>query len=708
MTAASFLTQLLRKWELQRRTTWFLFVTAIALVLAALLKITIGIGWIILMAILILGAAIASWFASKDQLKAADIVSRLDAGYPELEESAGLLLAAAEPKSLLQKLQTQKVAGAIERIRVASPFLKKLYWSALACLAATSLFLVLPEGSNKQIGGTVKSNVSTAREGTGVSTPAGISSVNLKINSPAYMKMPVKEQKSLVIQAEQGSVISWQLGTNLPVTRMRILFNDSTVLNLTAADSGKKFWTANKTVIKPGFYRIETAGKLSPFYTIEVKPDLAPVLAIVTPEGQTNIEPGMPLRTTIRAILKDDHGLQQASLQATIASGSGESVKFREEKIDITSLVKGQREISWNRVLDLAAMGLKGGDELYFFLQAKDGLNQESRSDICIVRLPDTSALMSLDGLLTAMDIKPEFFRSQRQIIIETEQLIKDKPNISVETFNAKSNYLGGEQKLLRLRYGKFLGEEDETKIGPHEHDEAGEENDLADFGNAAKVLDEVSHKHDVSEDATFLDADTKRQLKATLTEMWSAELKLRLYSPEKALPFEYKALRLLKELQQQSRVYVAKTSVKTTPLDFAKRGTGDQDKIKAPRQRFQQNNAMSDDARLRAGLSAISKLEQNHEQSAILLEPLQQALKLLSDEAARHPEKYLEKYQAMLRLVEAVGLGKAPEKSDASAAATALATMIKSDAAFPAKGLDQTGNRLSKEYYKQLNAIPR
>jgi len=67
------------------------------------------------------------------------------------------------------------------------------------------------------------------------------------------------------------------------------------------------------------------------------------------------------------------------------------------------------------------------------------------------------------------------------------------------------------------------------------------------------------------------------------LTEMWSSELRLRTYKPQEALPYEYKALRLLKDLQQKSRAYVAKTTVKTSQLKLEKRLTGELDKILSP-----------------------------------------------------------------------------------------------------------------------------
>lgn len=57
---------------------------------------------------------------------------------------------------------------------------------------------------------------------------------------------------------------------------------------------------------------------------------------------------------------------------------------------------------------------------------------------------------------------------------------------------------------------------------------------------------------------------------------MWDAELYLRLYEPEKSLPFQYKALKLLKEISQDSRIYVHRTGFDPPPLKEEKRLTGD------------------------------------------------------------------------------------------------------------------------------------
>jgi hypothetical protein len=75
------------------------------------------------------------------------------------------------------------------------------------------------------------------------------------------------------------------------------------------------------------------------------------------------------------------------------------------------------------------------------------------------------------------VDLMPDYFRSQRQLIIDTEKLIADRNKLPQKEFNSTSNDLGFDQKALRLRYGQFMGDETE---GPgemeleddHDHDE--------------------------------------------------------------------------------------------------------------------------------------------------------------------------------------------------------------------------------------------
>ena len=84
-------------------------------------------------------------------------------------------------------------------------------------------------------------------------------------------------------------------------------------------------------------------------------------------------------------------------------------------------------------------------------------------------------------------------------------------------------------------------------------------------------------HSHDDAETNTFYEQSTRSLLKMALEQMWQAELHLRLYEPEKAIPFENKALSYLKEAQQKARVFVKKTGFDPPPIkEKEKRLTGE------------------------------------------------------------------------------------------------------------------------------------
>ena len=264
---------------------------------------------------------------------------------------------------------------------------------------------------------------------------------------------------------------------------------------------------------------------------------------------------------------------------------------------------------------------MEPGDELYFYVVAfdtKQPVPNRSRTETYFISLRDTTKQETVvdDGL--GVDLMPDYFRSQRQIIIDTEKLLKERKQISKQNFQSKSNELGYDQKVLRLRYGEFLGEEFESGIGPQENpaeeDHDHEEEDITkkyghvhDTENEHNLVEEKKgghdhhhhaegkegetdkngipagfvHEHDSEEEATFFTQSIRAKLKAALTIMWDAELHLRLYEPEKSLPFQYKALKLLKEISQDSRIYVHRTGFDPHPLKEEKRMTGDLSEVK-------------------------------------------------------------------------------------------------------------------------------
>jgi hypothetical protein len=601
------------------------------------------------------------------RIRPRDVTRLLDSKFNELEESAGLLIKPAGELGLLERWQREHVAGKLSSIRMPHPYLIKTGW-AIGALAAGLVFCLLIGASAPAMRPVRKGKEDAANPGMSKSPVPGLDSVNIRITPPAYTGKTMRDQKGLSLVVEEGALIQWELASGA-VDSAIFLFNDSLRLPLQAANEQHTRWRVSLVARRAGFYQLYLGNKSSELYKFELVRDQPPQITIRTPKPYLVVDLGESLQIPVAIRLQDDYGIAGASMVATVASGSGEAVKFKEQIYRFDQPFSAT-VYDLHKTLDLAALGLRPGDELYYYCRAKDNHGQESRSDMYIISLPDTAQLLSLDGLSLGVDVKPEYFRSERQIILETEQLLREQDTLSKGAFRSRSNDLGIDQKLLRLRYGKFLGEEAEEgneTVGSVRAD-AGDSGSLVpparglnfirpgEAGDATRILEAYTDKHDNAEDATYFEPATKEQLKATLTEMWGAELQLRTFHPREALPFAYKALRLLKDLQQRSRAYVAKTGVKITAPDPAKRLTGKTEGVGNPRQGVAdpEFRKPTEEDILRICLSILGQECRGAlpSRSAADQDILQQALYVLAREASEHPARFLEGYQALKELL--------------------------------------------------------
>lgn len=651
--------------------------------------------------------AASLFFYRKWSVSETDVVVHLNTIYPQLEASVNLLLKPESERNVLENFQVVKLNSTFENVDIKNPLLKKIRSAILALIAALLTFLLIvclkPSQPEAKINHTTKNLPAESER----SLPA-IRDVHVMITPPSYTKKANADQVSWNIVAEQGANVEWTVKTNLPVKEVQLFFDDSAIFNLSSTVNDKLTWKGSKTIKKSGFYQVKLNGQLSDLYKIEMIKDQPPVIVVKSPKPSTVIDYGEPARIEVNASITDDYGIRQRYLMATVASGSGEAVKFKEQKIGLQSLSDAKSN-EMRLPVSLPSLGMQPGDELYFYIAATDNNDQESRSDIYIVTLADTAQLMSLDITINASDVKPEFFRSERQIIIETEQLLREKDTISETAFKNRSNDLGIDQKLLRLRYGKFLGEESEGNIGDahDDHDEHGHA-ETGQFGNAAEILDQFSHKHDIAEDATFFDPETKKQLKATLAEMWNAELRLRTFKPAEALPFAYKALRLLKDLQQKSRVYVGKTNIKTPPLQKEKRLSGDLSGIGSPELQRNNEKASSEVDVFKGSLGVLEQLKTDLVASTAELELLRRASAGLSKHAASNPAGFMQALQSMKNITISLETGKAISNTDIVVAQKALYEIIPAPSRHPRQAGKTPDSSLSDTYFNNLQKQPR
>lgn len=648
-----------------------------------------------------------------------DISRYLDRLLPELEESCGLLLRADAELGPLEKLQAIRMAELLNRLSTPHPLRKKLLTATglLTLAVALSIGIVAAAGWGRSgVPAIVVAGVRVPAQGAASAPAPAIRMVSVRITPPAYTGRPVRHQSELSLRVEEGALLTWELSTTDGVDSLQFVFNDTARLLLQPVDAERTLWRITAQAIRSGFYQVRmgvrtgvrTEAQLSTLYKLEVQADEPPQVVILAPKAYTVVDYGEPTKIPLVVQLKDDYGISDASIMATVSSGKGEAVKFKEQEIRWgRSFTGGQSAYTLSKTLDLTALGLKPGDEFYFYCRAKDSKGQETRTDMYIISLTDTAQLMSLEGMTMSTDVKPEYFRSERQIIIEAEQLLKEKDTIALTAFQNRSNDLGIDQKLLRLRYGKFLGEEaEEGQPGGGPSDTT----DFGAFGDATKILDVFTDKHDNAEDATFFEPGVKQQLKATLNEMWKAELQLRTFQPKEALPYAYKALRLLKDLQQQSRSYVAKTGVRVTPLNPAKRETGDLGGIEAPVQR-----AMTAGGKTAGGMTAggmtesevlrmvLGVLEAVRTDRVAVGDParalLERASRRLGREAAARPGEYLDAYQALRRMVES------GTEQDIAVIERAIRRLLPDAEPVPAVVRGNADAGLSQLYFHQLNA---
>ena len=190
---------------------------------------------------------------------------------------------------------------------------------------------------------------------------------------------------------------------------------------------------------------------------------------------------------------------------------------------------------------------------------------------------------------------------------------------------------------------------------------------------------------------------------------MWNAELRLRTFKPQEALPYEYKALRLLKDLQQKSRAYVAKTGVKLTPLDPGKRLKGSLDGIGQPVTHASGWQEPSVEDKLRMALSILDA------QPASIPVPSREILReaeiQLARQASGHPADYLEGLQALKRLLGDLDIHEASEIqpatrgiNDARRAQLAIRKLVPMPEANPSAPNKPADAGLSQLYFDKVN----
>lgn len=522
----------------------------------------------------------------------------------QLEDSSDLLFAdeaRLNPLQRLQRARLQQRLAAMPALDLRAPWsLPRIAATWIAGLLVAAVIGLWPTAH--------PAPARLAPSDESVPAMAGVPRLvaqHLRITPPAYTALPVRDEASLDAKAPQGSRLQWTLRFEPQPQAAELAFHDGRRIALQRTGDT---WSAAVPLDRSALYRVLPQGaarRPAPrLHRLDAIADKPPQIKVRRPDlGLSLLTPGQR-QWPLSLEASDDYGVSAtAQLRLTLAQGSGENISFRERTLDVAGK-GGAASRRFDVAVDLAALGFAVGDDLIAQLSVGDNRRphaQIARSPSLILRWPaDTgSESTGLEGMVKK--VLPAYFRSQRQIIIDAEALQKDRRRLDGERFLKRSDEIGVDQRILRLRYGQFLGEEAEGGAKPPPTNDAVEgahEDEAADhahaaasddhahdgatdtaasgFGREADVLGEYGHTHDHAEAATLLDPETRATLKKALDQMWQSELHLRQGHPDRALPYAYKALGYIKQVQQASRIYLARVGPELPPIDEGRRLSGD------------------------------------------------------------------------------------------------------------------------------------
>ncbi|MEQ8036269.1 hypothetical protein [Xanthomonas sp. WHRI 6106] len=575
------------------------------------------------------------------RLDQAWLIRRLDRE-TDLEDSSDLLFAPLTQLGPLQALQRQRLEQRLRSsprdLRPAWPWRRLWPWSTVGVLACAALLLWPPPATQRT---PPADRMAAARAGSGAPT---LRQAQLRSSPPAYTGLPATRLPGLDARVPAGTRLDWQLQVSPAPRSVALRLSDGRLIPL-ARQGGSGHWHGHWIAERPSLYRIliDNAPADRQLHRLDVLPDRPPQVRVLAPEQSLVLWTPANGAWALRFEASDDYAVAaSAELRLTLAQGSGENITFTTQRRALTGSGPATRR-SFATTLQPQALGMAAGDDLIAQLIVHDTRQpgpQEGRSASVILRWPPPEQTMATSLEASVKQTLPAYFRSQRQIIIDAEALLKEQPRLDAATFLKRSDAIGVDQRLLRLRYGQFLGEESEgapqgpptadapptsdapaddlptadapsapaaaadthahaghdhadhdkasaaepgaAALDDHDHDHGGSNGrpERSSFGQAENVLAEYGHTHDHAEAATLLDPQTRALLRAALDQMWQSEGELRQGHPERALPFANKALGFIKQVQQAERIYLARVGTQLPPIDPSRRMSGKRDGI--------------------------------------------------------------------------------------------------------------------------------
>jgi len=546
------------------------------------------------------------------RLTSDNFLRHLNRRLPAFEESAHLLIQDDSALSVMQRLQRQRAqkifTDNLARVEQWQPQLR--YRSALGVMIVFALVAMGSEQLRALSHRLYPEFSAMVPSGPLLTESAGIDRISIKIRPPEYTGLQAYQTNTADLEVVEGSDVFWNMAFTPVADSYAIEFSDGKRIELKQDE--QNHWLGNATISKTDLYRVTETKKgqessVGDIYSVKVTLDQPPGIRVMEPEVSMLEIPrnGQPVFHS-RVLINDDYGVQSVEILASLAKGSGEGVKFRDQTLTFDQFEGTDEGVFYQREWDLPVLGMEPGDEIYFTVLAMDNkqpVANTGRSATLIVRwLEDEATGLAAEGL--AIDFIPEFFKSQRQIIIDTEQLLEDQKDLAIQQFKDTSYEIGQAQADLKQKYGQYLG--DEFGEGPGEqlgimheiaeshadesnqaegHKDDDHQQTTAGIANknlttTADIVKLFGHDHGDPEVGPITRRNPVGLMKRAVNEMWQAEKHLMQAEPDLALPYEYEAYRYLKLARQADRIYVQRLGFEPPPVTEDRRLSGELDEI--------------------------------------------------------------------------------------------------------------------------------
>lgn len=587
-----------------------------------------------------------------------NLIVHLNSRFETLEQSAQLILLEQHELSNLETLQQNKVLARLSDIlqqpsqthyaQLTPDFAKrKFIFRNILLFISLMVFIILTKFTLIDNALSLLKSVEQSVHVINDKNQSEQNNTVLKLLSTKVTVMPPSysiaegepaefTSKILNIDTLVGSKVRWQLTFSEQNANIFLIFSNGEHHQLVKQEDGSLQFEL--ILHKSTVYHLATKNKvtdvveaISDIYRVNLMPDNAPKIRFINPKSTvTEYGKNTVPKLFAEVQISDDFALTDIHIKASIAKGSGEGVKFRDQNFTFDSDAMVNAKQHYYKSWSIEELAMEPGDELYFSIVATDNREpepQHTRSVTKIIRwLDEDKTGISADGIL--IDFMPEYFKSQRQIIIETLELIEDNIDLDRKSFNEKSELLGIAQSALKEKYGQYLGDEfekqenegdtfdenhhdlDHDKPKIHIHDEQGgsanavisanktavpsessghlHEHNTANNTNGSldsarmELINKYGHNHEDSDVGVMTSQDPRALMKKSLANMWQAELHLMLSEPERALPFEQQALKLLNLARKAERIYVKRLGFEPPPVTEQRRYQGEQTDILA------------------------------------------------------------------------------------------------------------------------------